>query len=250
MRHPGPRVPNRLRMAAVMLPRRTSAAASIALILIVSIAGALLSTRPPFPLAAAERLVEAVAFRFLGPLRPPRPDVVVVGITEDTLAAFPYRSPIDRAFLADVIDALARGGVAAIGLDVVLDRPTEPAKDAALRRALTRTDIPVVAISVAPDTAMPADQRRFLAAFLAGVRTGDANLARDRFDDRGARPCAVASGHRAAEFPGGHRRGVGCAGSGSAVSDRMAAVWTVGRTPDLTCQRIRRNPSGCCRRTG
>jgi adenylate cyclase len=181
-RHPGPRVLNRLRMA-VMLPRRTSAAASIAFMMIVSIAGALLLTRPPSPLAAAERLVQAVAFRFLGPLRPPRPDVVVVGITEDTLAAFPYRSPIDRAFLADVIDALARGGVAAVGLDVVLDRPTEPAKDAALRRALTRTDIPVVAISVAPDTAMPADQRRFLAAFLAGVRTGDANLARDRFDD-------------------------------------------------------------------
>jgi class 3 adenylate cyclase len=41
----------------------------------------------------------------------------------------------------------------------------------------------VVAISIAPDTAMPPDQRRFLAAFLAGVRTGDANLARDRFDD-------------------------------------------------------------------
>ncbi len=82
-----------------------------------------------------------------------------------------------------MIDTLARSGVAAVGLDVVLDRPTEPAKDAALRRALTRTDMPVVAISVAPDTSMPADRRRFLAAFLNGVRTGDANLARDRFDD-------------------------------------------------------------------
>jgi class 3 adenylate cyclase len=166
-----------------MLPRRTSAAASIALILVLSIAGALLATRPPSPLAAAERLVDAVAFHFLGPQRPPGSDVVVVGITEDTLAAFPYRSPIDRAFLADVIDALARSGVVAVGLDVVLDRPTEASKDAALRRALLRPDIPVVAISIAPDTAMPKNQRRFLAEFLAGVRTGDANLARDRFDD-------------------------------------------------------------------
>ncbi|HET6307521.1 MAG TPA: adenylate/guanylate cyclase domain-containing protein, partial [Rhodopila sp.] len=91
--------------------------------------------------------------------------------------------PIDRGFLAEVIDALARGGAAAVGLDVVLDRPTEPLKDAALRRALTRKDIPVVAISIAPDTAMRADQRRFLAGFLAGVRTGDANLVRNRFDD-------------------------------------------------------------------
>jgi class 3 adenylate cyclase len=170
-------------MAAVMLPRRTRAATSIALILIFSIAGALLSVRPPSPLAAAERLVEAVAFRFLGPQRPLGSKVVVVGITEDTLAAFPYRSPIDRAFLADLIDVLARSGVVAVGLDVVFDRPTEPAKDAALRRALTRADIPVVAVSIAPDTPMPADQRRFMAAFLAGVRTGDANLVLDRFDD-------------------------------------------------------------------
>jgi adenylate cyclase len=166
-----------------MLPRQFRAAACIALILIVSIAAAFVLTRPPSPLAAAERLVEAVAFRFVGPQRPPGSDVVVVGITEDTLAAFPYRSPIDRGFLADVVDALAHDGVAAVGLDVVLDRPTEPAKDAAMRRALTRTDIPVVAISIAPDTAMPVDRRRFLADFLTGVRTGDANLARDRFDD-------------------------------------------------------------------
>jgi adenylate cyclase len=166
-----------------MLSRRLRSATWITLILIVSIGVALLGTRPPSPLAAAERLVRAVAFRLLGPRQPAGSDVVVIGITEDTLAAFPYRSPIDRGFLADVIDALARDGVAAIGLDVVLDRPTEPAKDAALRRALTRTNVPVVAVSIAPDTAMAPDRRRFLQAFLVGVRTGDANLARDRFDD-------------------------------------------------------------------
>ncbi|HEY0185306.1 MAG TPA: adenylate/guanylate cyclase domain-containing protein [Rhodopila sp.] len=166
-----------------MLARLSRSAAWITLILIFAIGAALLLTRPPSPLAAAERLLEAVAFRLLGPQRPPGSDVIVVGITEETLAAFPYRSPVDRGFLAGLIDALARGGVVAIGLDVVLDRPTEPAKDAALRRALTRTDIPVVAISIAPDTTMPPEQRRFLAGFLSGVRTGDANLARDRFDD-------------------------------------------------------------------
>jgi adenylate cyclase len=163
-----------------MLTRRLGAAA---LILVFSIAVALLATRPPSPLAAADRLVQAVAFQLFAPDRPPASNVVVIGITEDTLSAFPYRSPIDRGFLASLIDTLARDGVVAIGLDVVLDRPTEATKDAAMRRALTRTDIPVVAISIAPDTAMPADQRRFLAGFLDGVRTGDANLARDRFDD-------------------------------------------------------------------
>jgi len=166
-----------------MLSRRIGSAVRIAFMLICSIAVALVVTRPPSPIAAAERLYEAVAFRFLAPLRAPDPNVVVIGITEATLAAFPYRSPIDRGFLATVINTLAQSGVAAIGLDVVLDRPTEPIKDDALYRALTRSDVPVVAISIAPDTTLSAERRRFLDTFLTGVRTGDANLARDRFDD-------------------------------------------------------------------
>ena len=170
-------------MTAVMLPGQVRSTASVLLILMVSVGVALLLTRPPSPLASAEHLLEAVAFRVLAPRRPPISDVVVVGITEETLEQFPYRSPVDRGFLAGVIDALAAKGVAAIGLDIVLDRPTEPAKDDMLRRAINRTDVPVIAISIAPDTDMAAEQRQFLATFLRGVRTGDANLARDRFDD-------------------------------------------------------------------
>src|SRR5208283_3625566 len=101
----GPTHSIRVRVTSVMHKRRVGAAVRIALILIFSVVVATVSTRPPFPLAAAERLFEAVAFRFLGPLRPPDPNVVVVGITEETLAAFPYRSPVDRAFLGDVINA-------------------------------------------------------------------------------------------------------------------------------------------------
>jgi adenylate cyclase len=166
-----------------MLRKQIGASASIALILILVPVVALVVTRPPSPLVAAEHLFEAVAFRFLGPLQPPDQNVVVIGITEETLAALPYRSPIDRGFLADLINALAQKGVRAVGLDVVLDRPTEPMKDEALHRALTRSDIPAVAISIAPDTTLPGDRRRFLEGFLTGIRTGDANLTRDRFDD-------------------------------------------------------------------
>ena len=52
---------------------------------------------------------------------------------------FPTARPIDRGFLAGLLDRLAAAGVAGVGLDVLFDRPTEPAKDAALRRALLRT---------------------------------------------------------------------------------------------------------------
>jgi adenylate cyclase len=95
---------------------------------VLATGGALLCVRPPSPLAAAERLFEAVAFRLSAPVQPLDGRIVVIGITEDTLDLFPYRSPIDRTFLAGVLDQLASAGVAAIGLDVLLDRSTEPAK--------------------------------------------------------------------------------------------------------------------------
>ncbi|MBV9777441.1 MAG: adenylate/guanylate cyclase domain-containing protein, partial [Acetobacteraceae bacterium] len=170
-------------MIRVTLRRRLAEAARVALILALATGGALLCVRPPSPLAAAERLFEAAAFRLFAPVRPLDERIVIVEITEDTLDLFPYRSPIDRTFLAGVLDQLASAGVAAIGLDVLLDRPTEPAKDAALRRAIRRRDVPVVAITLGPETPASPERRRTLAGFVAGVRTGTANLARDRFDD-------------------------------------------------------------------
>jgi adenylate cyclase len=158
-------------------------AARVALIVVAAAMAPLLCVRPPSPLAAAERLFEAAAFRLVAPVRPPDERIVIIGITEDTLDLFPYRSPIDRTFLAGLLDQLAGGGVAAIGLDVLLDRPTEPAKDAALRRAIRRADVPVVVITLGPETPTSPERRRTLAGFVAGVRTGYANLARDRFDD-------------------------------------------------------------------
>jgi adenylate cyclase len=170
-------------MTQVMLRMRGRVAAIAAIILVVSTALAQFAARPPSPLAAAERLLEAAAFRALGPHRPPDSRVVIAAITEGTLARLPYRSPVDRGFLAALIDELAGDGVAAIGLDVLLDRPTEAEKDAVLRQTLLHVSVPVVVISLSPDTPEPDGQRRFLAQFVSGLRVGDANLARERFDD-------------------------------------------------------------------
>ena len=159
------------------------AAAIAVVILVVSTALAQFAVHPPSPLAAADRLFGAAAFRALGPRRVADPRVVIAAITAGTLGRLPYRSPVDRAFLAELIDQLAADGVAAIGLDVLLDRPTEAEKDATLRRALLHASVPVVVISLSPDTPEPDEQKRFLAEFSAGVRVGDANLARERFDD-------------------------------------------------------------------
>ena len=76
------------------MPRRRMVGAALAALLLFSTtAVALLLVRPPFPLAATERLFQAVAFRLVAPVQPPHPRIALIGISEETLSAFPYRSP-------------------------------------------------------------------------------------------------------------------------------------------------------------
>ncbi len=140
-------------------------------------------------------VVHYVAFltyadRFLGDweiaaLTAPEPqsrDIVVVAITEDTLKAFPYRSPIDRQFLSDLLTTLAARAPRAIGLDILFDQPTEPGKDAALGAALKDIKVPLV-VSYTDDTRLvDDDQQKFLDGFVPARERGLATLATDQFD--------------------------------------------------------------------
>jgi class 3 adenylate cyclase len=138
---------------------------------------------PPSPIAAADRLFESLAIRFFTPVRPPSDRIVIIGLTEETLGLLPYRSPLDRGFLARLIETLSARGVSVIGLDIVFDQPTEPDKDQALDTVLRQVPTPVVIGSITDDTPLPPAQRRYLEAFVAGHRHGSTNLARDTFDD-------------------------------------------------------------------
>ena len=64
--------------------------------------------------------------------------------------------------------------------------------------------MPVVVISLAPETPLPLEQSKVLAGFLDGVRTGTANLARDRFD--GQVRVQIALRHPATMRRASHRR--------------------------------------------
>jgi adenylate cyclase len=163
------------RMAATM--------AGSALLLLCAIGAALVLAEPPSPIAAADRLFESLAIRFFTPPRPPSDRIVIIGLTEETLGLLPYRSPLDRGFLAGLIETLSARGVSAIGLDIVFDQPTEPDKDQALDTALRQVPTPVVIGSITDDTPLPPSQRRYLEAFAANHRHGYTNLARDTFDD-------------------------------------------------------------------
>jgi adenylate cyclase len=144
---------------------------------------------------AATFAVQHVAFltyadRFLGDwetaalprAEPQSADIIVVAITEDTLKEFPYRSPIDRAFLSRLIETIAARSPRAIGLDILFDQPTEPAKDDALRRTLRNLTVPLVVSYTDSSGVVDKDQQAYLDAFVPKGERALATLATDQFD--------------------------------------------------------------------
>ncbi len=121
----------------------------------------------------------------LAPSEPQHPDIIIISITEQTLARFPYRSPIDRGFLAKLIGALIAKGVRGLFLDVLLDQPTEKVKDAALKKQLLEAKIPVVVSYGLDETGnvLTKSQMTFLNNFLPVELRGFANLVKDTLDE-------------------------------------------------------------------
>ncbi|HIJ61196.1 MAG TPA: adenylate/guanylate cyclase domain-containing protein [Rhodospirillaceae bacterium] len=113
---------------------------------------------------------------------PQHPDIVIVAVTEDTLSLFPYRSPIDRRFLAGLVKTLEARGARALALDVLFDQPTEPEKDDALRQALGGLSIPAVVSYVDQQDGETDRQQAFLDGFLPPGLRAMANLSKDPYD--------------------------------------------------------------------
>ncbi|HEY1709269.1 MAG TPA: CHASE2 domain-containing protein [Rhizomicrobium sp.] len=174
-------------------------------------------------LARLDTLVGDYQTAILSPLEPQDPKIVIAAVNEDTLAQFPYRSPIDRGFLANLITSLAAKHPKAIGLDVLLDQPTEAAKDDALSKALRDTQIPIV-VSYATSSSIVTDQQAsFLDHYVPKADRAFATLASDNHDivrwiypgGRGR------DGHYIASFPRALAAKVGVASS----PERVAIVW-------------------------
>ena len=156
----------------------------VGLTLSATLLSVLLVTQVPFI-----RMMEnwTIDFRIasLAPPEPQHPDIIIIAITEQTLARFPYRSPIDRGFLADLLKALETKGARAVMLDVLLDQPTEKAKDAALQAQLLAMKIPVVVSYTEDETGkmLTREQMAFLNGFLPEALRGGANLVKDTMDE-------------------------------------------------------------------
>ena len=118
-------------------------------------------------------------------LQPPEQqskDIVLATITEETVALFQYRSPIDREFIADLIMLLQTKGVKAIGIDVLLDSPTEVEKDRYLRETLRNATVPLFFSYTNTPGVVTEEQLDYLNDFVPEEFRAAANMATDPFD--------------------------------------------------------------------
>lgn len=107
-----------------------------------------------------------------------KPAVAIVTFTETTLASLPYRSPLDRAFLANLLDGLAKVGVRSVGFDILFDQATEPEKDQQLIDAIRRFPGPVIVAWADARAGLIEAQSAWLADFIerSGAVPGFANV--------------------------------------------------------------------------
>ena len=152
------------------------------IILVVVILFAVLGPRYIAVLRVAENWASDLLVTFLTPAVEKHPDIVILAITEETLSRLPYRSPFDRGFLAETLVLLAERKVRAVGIDILFDQPTEPAKDAAFADAARAMSVPVVVGWTDQATGLSDRQYAFQQTYLKGIRAGYSNLFKDPID--------------------------------------------------------------------
>ncbi len=161
-------------LTSAMRSNAARAAAALALVAVLAIS-------LPF-IRLADNAARDLMLTTISPWTSPPSDIVMVAVTEDTLGAYPYRSPIDRGLLATVISRVLAAGPRAVGIDILFDQPTEPAKDAALRAVLKSASVPLFIATADATNGLTAAQTGYLKRFSTGLGTGSADLIKDRGD--------------------------------------------------------------------
>jgi CHASE2 domain-containing sensor protein len=110
------------------------------------------------------------------------PSLTIVAITDDTLADFKARLPIDRQLLAKLVDAIDAAGAAAIGIDILFYRTTSADDEEMLIHAIRRAKAKVVLAAADKRAGISQAQLDRQLAFLAAVGrpAGFANLSTER----------------------------------------------------------------------
>ncbi len=134
-------------------------------------------------LELAENYLSDVRLAMMSPPRPQSSRIAVVVINDETLLDYPYRSPLDRSLIATLIDELERRKVAAIGINILFDRPTEADKDQMLYQRLRSSGVPIVLSRISGSVGYSLAQIEFSKYFLKDLRSGLSFIYRDTVDD-------------------------------------------------------------------
>ncbi len=133
-------------------------------------------------LSSLENIAADIRVSALQPPLPQSGDVVGAAITEETLSQFQYRSPVDRAFLANLLKTLEKKGAKVIAVDVLLDQPTEEVKDELLKKTIREIKTPLFFSYSNTPTVVNEDQLAYMNDFVPEDKRGGANLVTDPFD--------------------------------------------------------------------
>ncbi len=109
------------------------------------------------------------------------PRISIVALNEETLFQYPYRSPVDRGLLAELMKILTEVEAKGVVLDILFDQPSEPAKDEALIQALRAYPGPIVSAWGNEAAGLIPAQAAYLHEFAerAGIVLGFANVVID-----------------------------------------------------------------------
>jgi class 3 adenylate cyclase/CHASE2 domain-containing sensor protein len=131
----------------------------------------------------AEQFIRDLETASLSRPEPQSTDITIVTINEQTLKLFPYREPIDRKFLADLLNKLAEWKPRVIALDVLFDQPTDPVKDDELRSTIAHLPVPLVVSYVGDlEIVERGVGQAYLDAFVPVEDRVRADIATDPFD--------------------------------------------------------------------
>jgi class 3 adenylate cyclase/CHASE2 domain-containing sensor protein len=136
-------------------------------------------------LTSGDRFVHDYLIAAYTPPAPRDPDIIIVALDEPTVQTLQYRSPIDRAYLAKLLTVIAAKHPRAIGLDILVDQQTEPAKDEALRRTIASLPVPIVVAYTEEkgvESQGQTDQLRYLKGFVPKRLRALVNISTDQTD--------------------------------------------------------------------
>lgn len=148
------------------------------------------------PLNNLEKKLVDIRVAALQAPQPPSDQIIVVALDEVTLSQFLYRSPIDRSFIADLIERLDTAGAKAIGVDILIDQASDPIKDEQLRAAVRAAKTPLH-FSFTSDSAFVTEaQLEYMRDFVPADKRMESRLLSDPFDGlvRRVNPGGIVSG--------------------------------------------------------